>query len=69
MCGYLAEISNPDQVEADGAEIEEIRWFSRLELLDAHRSGAVQLPGPSSISRRLIEFWLGQPLGPAGRVD
>lgn len=69
MCGYLAEISNPDQVEADGAEIEEICWFSRLELLDAHRSGAVQLPGPSSISRRLIEFWLGQPLGPAGRVD
>ncbi|MBF0807704.1 NAD(+) diphosphatase [Rothia nasimurium] len=69
MCGYLAEISNPDQVEADGAEIEEIRWFSRSELLDAHRSGAVQLPGPSSISRRLIEFWLGQPLGPAGRVD
>lgn len=69
MCGYLAEISNPDQVEADGAEIEEIRWFSRPELLDAHRSGAVQLPGPSSISRRLIEFWLGQPLGPAGRVD
>lgn len=69
MCGYLAEISNPDQVEADGAEIEEIRWFSRLELLDAHRSGAVQLPGPSSISRRLIEFWLGQPLGPTGRVD
>lgn len=67
MCGYLAEISNPDQVEADGAEIEEIRWFSRPELLDAHRSGAVQLPGPSSISRRLIEFWLGQPLGPAGR--
>lgn len=69
MCGYLAEISNPDQVEADGAEIEEIRWFSRVELLEAHRSGAVQLPGPSSISRRLIEFWLGQPLGPAGRVD
>lgn len=67
MCGYLAEISNPDQVEADGAEIEEIRWFSRSELLDAHRSGTVQLPGPSSISRRLIEFWLGQPLGPAGR--
>ncbi len=67
MCGYLAEISNPDQVEADGAEIEEIRWFSRSELLDAHRSGAVQLPGPSSISHRLIEFWLGQPLGPAGR--
>lgn len=67
MCGYLAEISNPDQIEADGAEIEEIRWFSRSELLDAHRSGAVQLPGPSSISRRLIEFWLGQPLGPAGR--
>lgn len=63
MCGYLAEISNPNQVEADGAEIEEIRWFSRAELLEAHRSGAVQLPGPSSISRHLIEFWLGQPLG------
>ncbi|WP_237191737.1 NAD(+) diphosphatase [Rothia nasimurium] len=63
MCGFLAEISNPEAVEADGAEIEEIRWFTREELVEAHRSQEVQLPGQASISRRLIEYWLGGPLG------
>ncbi|WP_237200355.1 NAD(+) diphosphatase [Rothia nasimurium] len=62
MCGFLAEISNPEAVEADGAEIEEIRWFTREELVEAHRSQEVQLPGQASISRRLIEYWLGGPL-------
>lgn len=62
MCGYLANISNPDAVQPDGAEIENIRWFTREELLAAHTSREVQLPGKSSISRRLIEHWLGHPL-------
>lgn len=62
MCGYIASISNPDTVQADGAEIEDIRWFSRQELLEAHTTRQVQLPGKSSISRRLIEHWLGRPL-------
>ncbi|WP_421082790.1 NAD(+) diphosphatase [Rothia nasimurium] len=62
MCGFIAEISNPDAVEADGSEIEEIRWFSRAELVQAYRTGEVQLPGKASISRRLIEHWLGSPL-------
>ncbi|WP_083093800.1 NAD(+) diphosphatase [Rothia nasimurium] len=59
MCGFLAELSNPQQVRADGAEIETLRWFSRDELVAAYRHQQVILPGPSSISRRLIELWLG----------
>ncbi|MDO4898826.1 MAG: NAD(+) diphosphatase [Rothia sp. (in: high G+C Gram-positive bacteria)] len=62
MCGFIARIDNPQEVRADGAEIERVRWFSRSELLAAHSSGEVRLPGPSSISRRLIEYWLGEPL-------
>lgn len=62
MCGYLATIDNPGQVRADGAEIETIRWFTRAELVTAHTTGEIQLPGRSSISRRLIEHWLGQAL-------
>lgn len=62
MCGYIAVIDNPDQVKADGAEIETIRWFTRQELIAAHTHQEVQLPGRSSISRRLIEHWLGKAL-------
>lgn len=62
MCGYIAVIDNPQQVKADGAEIETIRWFTRQELIAAHQHQEVQFPGQSSISRRLIEHWLGQPL-------
>lgn len=62
MCGYIAVIDNPDQVKADGAEIETIRWFTRQELIAAYTHQEVQLPGQSSISRRLIEHWLGKAL-------
>ncbi|MDO4917614.1 MAG: NAD(+) diphosphatase [Rothia sp. (in: high G+C Gram-positive bacteria)] len=62
MLGFTAQISNPQSVVADGEEIETIRWFTRGELVSAHRSGEIQLPGASSISRMLIENFLGTPL-------
>ncbi|MFW0111703.1 NAD(+) diphosphatase [Rothia sp. P4278] len=62
MCGFMAEISNPQAVKPDGLEIERIRWFTRQELVRAYSSGEVQLPGTGSISRHLIEYWLGAPL-------
>lgn len=62
MCGFIAEISNPQSVKPDGVEIETIRWFTRQELVQAYSSGEVQLPGTGSISRHLMEYWLGAPL-------
>ncbi|MEX3609529.1 NAD(+) diphosphatase [Rothia sp. LK2588] len=62
MFGFTAEIENPEQVAADETEIETIRWFTRQQLREAHTSGEIQLPPRSSISRALIEDFLGEPL-------
>lgn len=59
MLGFRAQISNPGSVQADGDEIERVRWFSRRELFEAHSSESVVLPGRSSISRKLIEDFYG----------
>lgn len=64
MCGFIAEISNPQTVRPDGAEIESIRWFTRQELIQDYASGEVELPGTGSISRHLMEYWLGTSLAP-----
>ncbi|HLO78742.1 MAG TPA: NAD(+) diphosphatase [Magnetospirillum sp.] len=50
----------------DPHELEDARWFSRSEILtafdDRHRAErtGLFLPTPGSISRRLIEQWLGR---------
>ena len=62
MLGYRAEISNPHQVQADGEEIETVRWFTAHELKTAYSSGEIKLPSRASISRMLIENFLGEPL-------
>jgi NAD+ diphosphatase len=53
MLGFLARAEMAPPVLHDG-ELEDARRFSREEL----RSGAVRLPPPEAISRRLIEAWL-----------
>jgi NAD+ diphosphatase len=47
----------------DGAEILDLRWFSRQELQDA--MGEIILPGATSIARFMIEDWFGGPVGEA----
>jgi NAD+ diphosphatase len=47
----------------DGAEILDLRWFSRQELQDA--IGDIILPGATSIARFMIEDWFGGPVGGA----
>ena len=55
------------EIEVDGAEIEEARWWTRAELTDAVRAGSVALPRGVSISSSLLEAWYGAPLdGPGG---
>ncbi|MCL2067010.1 MAG: NAD(+) diphosphatase [Treponema sp.] len=49
MIGFRAKYSG-GTIRPDGIEIEDARWFSRDNL--------PRLPGPGSLSRRLIDRWL-----------
>jgi NAD+ diphosphatase len=59
MLGFRAQVEDPDQVRADGDELQEVRWFSRAELAAAIESGEVVPSGRISIARALIENWFG----------
>ncbi|PVE17834.1 NAD(+) diphosphatase [Arthrobacter sp. Bz4] len=58
MVGFIATAVNTNQVP-DGAEIVDLRWFTRTELLEAVRSGEITIPTGASVSRALIEHWYG----------
>ena len=58
MVGFFAVAETVD-IDVDGEEISEARWFTRDELLAAAESEEVVLPGHISIARRLIESWYG----------
>jgi NAD+ diphosphatase len=63
MIGYTARIADdqdPADLQADGEEILDLRWFTRSELWEERER--VILPGPSSIARAIIEHWYGGPL-------
>ena len=45
--------------KADGAEIVEIKWFTRESMKAAVNSGEISLPPSISVSRRMIEYWYG----------
>ncbi|HEX4791397.1 MAG TPA: NAD(+) diphosphatase, partial [Actinospica sp.] len=60
MLGFRAQVEDPDQVRADGDELQEVRWFSRAELAAAIESGEVVPSGRISIARALIENWFGE---------
>ncbi len=53
MIGFQA-VAAPGVVRV-GGELEDARWFTRAEV----EGGAVRLPPAYSISRRLIDSWLG----------
>jgi NAD+ diphosphatase len=62
MVGFRA-LADPDGAwtqAPDGAEILDLRWFSRSELSGA--LGEIILPGPTSIARYMIEDWFGGPI-------
>lgn len=61
MLGFRAVVApgvDPTPVP-DGEEISELRWFTREELAEASRSGAIKLPGRVSISRAIVDDWFG----------
>ncbi|GAA2936194.1 hypothetical protein GCM10020221_34920 [Streptomyces thioluteus] len=50
------------EIQVDGEEIHEARWFSREELRAAFKYGEV-LPPTGNLDRsRLVELWYGEPL-------
>jgi len=61
MLGYTAR-TDDTEIRVDGVEIAEARWFTRDLLRAEVGAGAVRLPPPVSIARRLIERWNGAPL-------
>lgn len=61
MLGFMARATSPE-VQVDGEEIEEARWFSREELRLAIETGEVLPLSGISIAARLVELWYGKPL-------
>ncbi|WP_406392302.1 NAD(+) diphosphatase [Streptomyces sp. NBC_00887] len=61
MLGFMARATS-SEINVDGEEIEEARWFSREDLTAAFASGEVLPPFGISIAARLIELWYGKPL-------
>jgi NAD+ diphosphatase len=61
MLGFDARWTDGEPAVRDD-ELEDVRWFTRDELA----SGAIPLPPPEAIARRLIEEWLGSRPAPRG---
>jgi len=58
MLGFIAR-AETTEVEVDGEEIEDARWFTRAQMKEEAEAGALVLPGGVSISRSLVEHWYG----------
>ena len=59
MLGCLAE-GLSDEIAVDPEELEDARWFSRSEIVDAlaGRSAVLSVPQPIAIAHHLIRAWL-----------
>jgi NAD+ diphosphatase len=58
MVGFHATAIDDAEAEADGAEIVQVRWFTRAEIGDALEGRSTfALPGTASIARSLIQSW------------
>jgi NAD+ diphosphatase len=60
MIAFEAVTDNPEAAQGDGAEITEVKWFSRAELKAAAQDGSLLLPPAISVARKMIEGWLGE---------
>ena len=59
MLGFEASLRAPARRSRADGELEDARWFTREELLDAAAErGEMRLPPPVAIARRLIDGWL-----------
>ena len=60
MLGFTARALT-QEIEVDGTEVAEARWFSRADLR-GETEDAIAVPTGISISSSLMESWLGEPL-------
>ncbi|PKH38952.1 NAD(+) diphosphatase [Nocardioides alpinus] len=65
MLGFTGRAVSTE-IDVDGAEIEEGRWWTRGEFEAAGRSGELVVPRGISISSSLIQAWFGRPLDGPG---
>ncbi len=66
MLGFTAEATSTELVP-DGAEIQDLRWFSREELASQLRDGSLEIPRGASIAHALIKSWYGEDLPEAAK--
>ncbi|HYH33637.1 MAG TPA: NAD(+) diphosphatase [Nocardioides sp.] len=65
MVGFVAQ-AEAREIDVDGAEIEDARWFSREQFREAVSAGEVEVPRGVSISSSLVAHWYGAALpGPS----
>lgn len=67
MLGFTAKADSSSTLRPDGEEIAKLKWFSRAELLGEAKN--LLLPNRSTISRALIERWLGQSVDSARELN
>ena len=62
MLGFMAKVDPnlTSTLTPDGAEILDLRWFTRDELRSSRDE--IKLPGPTSIAHAIIEEWFGEPI-------
>lgn len=65
MLGFRADAAS-DQIVIGDNELQDARWFSRVEIALGLAEGTLQLPTPISIAFCLIEDWFDE--GRAGRL-
>jgi NAD+ diphosphatase len=58
MLGFLGR-AETTEIEVDGREIQDARWFTRTQIRAEADDGTLVLPGGVSISRSLVEHWYG----------
>jgi NAD+ diphosphatase len=61
MIGFRGRATTTD-IDVDGSEIAEARWFTRDDLRRGYDTGELLVPASVSISTSLIQGWYGAPL-------
>lgn len=59
MLGFFARVSSEASLPTD-EELEDVRWFSRQQILAQESAGPPLLPPSISIAYRLVEHWFNQ---------
>ena len=60
MIAFDAVTDFPETARPDGTEIVEVKWFTRDQIRAEAKDGTLLLPPLISVSRRMIERWLGE---------